>query len=93
MYALITSDWILDEAKLESKNSEEIEVEILSIRESINTLKEESEKKNEFYLKNQIILLQYKESELTEFLTRKETENLEQVPVVLQKQISSKKNN
>lgn len=86
VYALITSDWILDESKLEAKSTEEIEEEIIRIRECINKIMQKSENKNEFYLKNQIILLQYKQKELTKYLNKNQEQSF-----VLQKKIGSKK--
>ena len=93
IYTLITSTWILNESELGAKDIEQIKQELIEIRKNINNIMQNPKLKKDISLKNWIVLLGYKESELTEYLNRRENQNHEEKAAVLQKQISSKKNN
>ena len=87
VYGLITSDWILNKSDLESKSIEDLKEKVEEIRKTIEIILENPNVKKDISLKNRIILLEYQENELLNYLTYIEEKE------VLQKKIGSKKNN
>lgn len=93
IYSLITSFWILNEAQLEEKDVEELKEEIMKVRKRINDIMQSPKIKRDLSLKNRVVLLEYMQNELSKYLNKKQKQNREGTPIILQKRMSSKKNN
>lgn len=82
IYALITTDWLINLDDLKTKSDEEIQQECTAIENEISKLKALKEEKEYSYynIDNRIKLLQYKLFCLTEYLSKKDIQDKETQP-------------